>query len=316
MRFIVSLILLALIFSSCTKKAKSPFESTFISAFNLIRSNYIKTEEVNWKNVEKNVEDSIKYFRNKNDVYAAIEYTIDLLNDNHSKFLMPDENAFRFDTIKIPEIQTKVINGNIGYLKIPGLAANDSISTLFALEIRKAFKKLDESMSLAGWIIDLSDNRGGVFYAQHLGISPLFQDSILGYTLDNKGKFQQVTCHDNTFCVDGRIIRSIDYDFSLKNRNRKVAVLINGITASCGERVALALRNHAGNAKIFGQSSKGLQTGLMKIDLQPSGAAFLLSVEYNCDIDKNIIMGPVIPDVVCSSDESFDNAIEWINNAI
>jgi carboxyl-terminal processing protease len=246
-------------------------------------------------------------------VLNAIEYTITFLGDKHSQFVKPEVNPFLTDTIEVPEIHSKIIDGKIGYLKIPGLGANDSISKLFALEIRKAFKKLDDSAELDGWIIDLNNNYGGKISAQFLGISPLFQDSILGYSLDNKGFFYQIICHNNIFRVGVNEI-TIDYDYSLRNRNKKIAILINERTASCGEMLAKVLRNHAGNTKIYGQPSMGLFTGLTRIDF-PLGASLLLSVFHSCDVAQNIIDGPVIPDVLCAEDEAIGIALKWINQA-
>jgi carboxyl-terminal processing protease len=298
-------------FAGNSVSENQPLEAMFEHTFNYIRTSYIKTDEINWENIEENVKDSISHFNSINDVVNATEFTLTFLGDRHSQLVRPGVNPFLTDSIKVPEIRSKIIDGRIGYLKIPGLGANDSISRLFALEIKKAFKKLDDSAELDGWIIDLKDNIGGHSFAQILGISPLLHDSILGYSLDNKGNFKQVICHKNVYSEGGSEIR-IDYCYFLRNRNKKIAILINERTASCGESVALNLRNHAGNTRIFGQPSRGLFTGLTRIDFLPSGASLLLSVVHSCDAHKNIIDGPVNPDVIGSEDEAFEKAIRWI----
>lgn len=316
MKNIILLLAFVTLILSCEQKQKTQFDLLFENVFKIVRSNYIKKSEVNWVEVEKSVKDSIKIFRNNNDVHNAIKYTLDCINDDHGFFLKSNENIFSNDTLKVPEVQSEIIDKEIGYIKIPGFGANDSLSTLFALNIRKVFKDLDETYDLSGWIIDLSDNNGGAGYTLPLGILPLFQDSVIGYNKDNKGEIEKVTCINNVYKVGGRIHGSITYDCSLKNRNKKIAVLINDKTASCGESVALALRFQGGKTQIFGQRSCGLTTRLIRIDFNPSGAVLFLSTQFMCDLDQNIISGPIIPDIECTPDKSLNKAIKWIKNDI
>ena len=146
---------------SCAKKQESQFDLLFENVFKIVSKNYIKNNEINWIYVKRNVRDSIKVFRNNDDVHNAIKYTLDLINDDHGFFLKPNENWTLNDSVKIPEIEYRILEKDIGYIKIPGFGANDSISTLFALKIRKALKEIDNSTKLKGWIIDLKDDIGG-----------------------------------------------------------------------------------------------------------------------------------------------------------
>ncbi len=305
--------LLICLFSCYKKKQSNSFEKLYNNSLKAINTHYIKNDVIHWNNIEHKVKDSIKQFTSNNDVYSALEYTLFLINDSHSFFLRPEQNIFDHDSLIIPEVQTKIIGNNIGYIKILGFGANDSLSKLYTLKIREALIKLDQSSNLNGWVIDLRDNNGGADFSQPLGISPLIKDSIISYTKDNKGYFKPIICHNNSFKVGhGDIGTSINYKNTLINQNKKIAVIINNNTASCAELTAMSLKFQK-NTKIFGSRSRGLTTPLMHIDFTPSGATLLLSCLYLCDLDKNIVRS-IIPDVKCSSHKSLDKAIEWIEN--
>lgn len=76
---------------------------------------------------------------------------------------------------------------------------NDSLSSLYTLEMRKALKKIDDATNLSGWIIDLRKNGGGKLSTVPLGISPLFEDSLIGILCDNENVFKEITCSNNYF---------------------------------------------------------------------------------------------------------------------
>ena len=315
MKSLILFLTLAVLLYSCAKKEKTKDEIFFDKIFKSIHYNSIKKDELNWTIINNKVKDSVKIFNSIEDVYNAIEVTLHFLEDKHGFFLRPQNNFLLNDSLSIPDVKTTIVGKNIGYIKINGFGANDSLSKLYALKIRKSFKDLDNSSNLSGWIIDLNDNNGGKDYSQLLGLSPLFKDSIIAYTKNNKGDFKEIICSNNYFKGSSGSIRSIDFDSTLKNKNKKIAVLMNSKTASLGEFVSIALKSQ-GNTKIFGSESRGMTTGLKEIRFNPGGAVLFFSNEFICDSDKNTIKGSIIPDVKCEPEESLTKAIEWIENAI
>lgn len=315
MKIQIFFILLTTLLYSCSKKDKNEHEMFFDKVFKSIRYNSIEKEHLNWTNIESKVKDSIKVFNSSEDVYSAIECTLHFIKDKHGFFLRPKNNFLLNDSLSIPEIKTNIVGKKIGYIKIEGFGANDSLSKLYALKIRKSFKNLDNSSNLSGWIIDLSDDFGGRLSSQCLGISPLFKDSIIGYTKNNKGNFKATICSENYFRNGSESIQTINFDSTLKNKNKKVAVLMSSKTASLGEFLVLALKSQ-GNAKIFGTKSSGLTTGLKYYSFPPSRNGFSISDSYFCDLNKNAINGKLSPDIKCSPEKSIEEAIKWIENNI
>ena len=313
---ITFLILLGTLFSCKNEVKQLDFKRSFHQSFNIIKKEYVKTGELNWIEIENNINDSIPKFRNNIDVYNGIKYTLKQINDKHSFFLPPKKksNFFIKDSISIPKINHEVLDNKIGYIKILGFAANDSLSSLYSLKIRNALKKIDNHPNLSGWIIDLRNNKGGKLGTFSLGLAPLYKNTIIGYSINNKGESITHKLSNNNYYYDDKIINTIKLTDSLINKNKPIAILVNEKTASLGELTAQSFKFQK-NTLIFGTKTVGLTTDLSVYEFV-SGARLAISTAYMCDENKKIIEGGLIPDVKCTSEKSLELAIEWIKNAI
>lgn len=308
-------ILLLLTFFSCKKKQEMPnYKRSFYQAFDIIKSEYIRKNEINWKSIEKSIIDSIPIFRNNDDVYTGIKYTLKQIKDKHSLFLPPDsnKNCLIKNNISIPKIDYRILENNIGYLKINGLGTNDSLSNLYSFAIRKALITIDKQKNLKGWIIDLQNNCGGKAGTFQLGLAPLYNDSIIGCSRTSKGEFIKHKLSKNTYFYGNLIAGKIDSKDILTNKNRPIAILVNGKTASMGESTALSFKFQK-KSIIIGTKTNGLTTDLMVYEFV-SGARMCLSTAYMCNEKNNIMPNGVIPDIICNPQESLKKAIYWINN--
>ncbi len=303
-----------LIFSSCKKEEKkADFNRSFNQVFSLIKKESINKNEVDWIKIKRNTTDSIVLFRNNEDAYNGIKYVLNQINDSHGFLKSPTNNFTLNDSLSIPDTKHCIIGKNIGYIKISGFAANDSLCTLYSWRIRNALKDIDEHPNLSGWIIDLRDNFGGKASTFALGIAPLYKDSVIGYSLNNKGEYAIHKILENTYYYGDKIIGKIDsISTSINNDNKRIAILINEKTASLGEFTALSLK-FQNNTMLFGTKTRGLTTDILVFQFV-SGSILGLSTAHWCDKNKTIINGSIIPDVKCSSEKSLAKAIEWIEN--
>ncbi len=318
------IILLSFILISCNKVIKSDTERYFEETFNLIKDNSVKSNEIDWIELNKTVRDSIRNLNSNYDVHLAIAYAIKLINDGHSIFGAPQKSDGKqginskktSDSIlKIPAIKTKIVENDIGYIKLSGLSiVNDSLSKSYTLEIRKALLELDKSGVLSGWIIDLGAHGGGRLSCESLGLAPLFENSLIGIYWNNKNIYNKIICTNKYFKFGEHIQDSLLYDSTLVNKNKKIAVLVDERTVSSGEFLALAFK-FQDNSRIFGKQTRGKTShcGFYKLR---DDAILLLAQAYDCDINRNIIKEGIIPDVECSSEKSKVKAIDWIKNAI
>ena len=178
--------------------------------------------------------------------------------------------------------------------------------------------KLDHSCDLSGWIIDLRGNNGGNISMFPVGISPLLKDTILGYMVDNKGKYEMQKCVNGTYFQGVYKASSIPVGTALINKDKKVAVLIDDFTASGGEFLTLALKNNQ-QTRTFGLQTRGATSTLMVIEINNKTELYksqlLLAFQNWANRDKNIIVGKLKPDVECKSLECMDSAIDWIENS-
>lgn len=313
MKRIYLYLLLAFLIISCQKKPRS-FDDFFNQTFGIIQEKSIKKNVVNWNALRNMVVDSIQHFNNNEDVYRAICYTIKLIDDGHSLFLnSKSPNALTTkDTVPTPEVPTKILNQNIGYIKINGFFADINESRKYSKRIRESLYELDSSGIFNGWVIDLRENGGGLASMMPLGMAPLFQDSLIGFQADNTGEFFTEYCSTTKYQLSNVWSDRIEpFDYELKNKNKLIAVLVSNNTASAAENLASAFRFQP-STKLFGKPTKGKTTGLQLIEFK-SSAKLLLATVNIFNKDKELIGGSILPDIECDPKEALDLAIEWIN---
>ncbi len=313
-----------LLLASCNKLIQSDTERYFEETFNLIKNNSVKKNEIDWNKINIAVRDSIIHLNSNLEVHRAISYTVKLINDGHSIFGFPQnpadtksskEQESTDSRISIPPIKASIIENDIGYIKLSGLnIINDSLSKRYTLDIRKTLLELDKSAALSGWVVDLRAHGGGRLSTESLGLSPLFENSLIGIYWNNQNIYNDIICTNKYFKVGNQIQDSLSYDSTILNRNHKIAVLIDDKTASSGEFLAMAFK-FQDNSKTFGKPTKGKTSHLGFYELK-DGAILLLAQYYYCDINKNIIKKGIIPDLACDSEECLAKATEWIKNSI
>ena len=186
------------------------------------------------------------------------------------------------DIIEIKSVKSKVLEDNIGYVRLTSF--NDNSSDQFK-NIIKDYKK---NKKINKFILDLRNNPGGLL-DQAIKITDFFLDN--GEIVSTKSKKKS----DNRkwFAKKGDII---DGDTLL--------VLINYGSASASEIVAGALKDHK-RAIIIGESSYGKGSVQSIIPLKNDGAIRLTVSKYYLPSGDSISEVGVKPDITVaeSSDE-------------
>ena len=199
------------------------------------------------------------------------------------------------DIIEIKSVKSKVLEDNIGYVRLTSF--NDNSSDQFK-NIIKDYKK---NKKINKFILDLRNNPGGLL-DQAIKITDFFLDN--GEIVSTKSKKKS----DNRkwFAKKGDII---DGDTLL--------VLINYGSASASEIVAGALKDHK-RAIIIGESSYGKGSVQSIIPLKNDGAIRLTVSKYYLPSGDSISEIGVRPDItVAESSDEFridtdtDNQLEF-----
>ena len=146
------------------------------------------------------------------------------------------------------------------------------------------------------------------------GIGPVLGEGVAGYFIDPDNQASAYSYQNGIASLDGNSISVVSNPYSLIKPNPKVAVLIDGLTASSGEAIAIAFIGRP-NTRLFGvKSSCGLSTANENFTLSNGGLLFL-TVSVMADRSKNKFGGPILPDEISNSGQegAVVAAINWLN---
>lgn len=199
----------------------------------------------------------------------------------------PVEVDITRDIIKIRSVRHKMVDGDIGYIRITTFNQNTDSG------LRKAVKefKQEAGESLAGYIIDLRNNPGGLL-DQAIAVSDDFLDK--GEIVSTRGRSADNTERENA--TPGDIADGLP-----------IVVLVNGGSASASEIVAGALQDHR-RAIILGTQTFGKGSVQTVIPLPGHGAMRLTTARYYTPSGRSIQAKGIEPDITVelAKIESYD----------
>lgn len=143
-----------------------------------------------------------------------------------------------------------------------------------------------------------------------LGLEPILGNGICGYFKDTDDNFNAWKLSDGKVQIGANLVMELDRPFSLRNINKKVAVLIGHSTASSGEATAISFIGMQ-RTKLFGKDSAGQTTANAAFTMS-DGAMMLLSTTTFVDRNRKIYGGTITPDFISSNPKS--DAAEWIKS--
>jgi carboxyl-terminal processing protease len=189
-------------------------------------------------------------------------------------------------TIKIPNVESKLIEGNVGYVRIRGFNQNTLVDTQNALRELK-------NKGAEGFIIDLRGNPGGLL-EQAVELASLFIEKGKIVSIRYRDKQEEIyNAHRLTF--DGQKISLF---------NEPIVVIVDGGSASASEIFAGAVKDYKRGVlvgeKTFG---KGSVQDVVKL---PNGDGILITIaKYFTPSGKSIHMKGIEPDVKVASPETY-----------
>jgi carboxyl-terminal processing protease len=183
------------------------------------------------------------------------------------------------DFIQIQSVKLKLIDNNIGYIRLTSFNENSSN------QIKNKLKKLGKDNNIKGYILDLRNNPGGLL-TQAIKISDFFLDN--GEIVSTKGR--KSSENRKWFAKKGDIING-----------KSLIVLINYGSASAAEIVAGALKDHK-RAILVGENSFGKGSVQSIIPLKNRGAIRLTISKYYLPSGQSITEVGVTPDIEVAED--------------
>ncbi len=181
------------------------------------------------------------------------------------------------DIIKIKSVRHKIVDENVGYVRITTFNQNTDKGLKDAVEDIKA--KLGDQFQ--GLVLDLRNNPGGLL-DQAIAVSDAFLEK--GEIVSTRGRHEYDTKRDNA--TGGDILNGLP-----------VVVLINGGSASGSEIVAGALQDHR-RALVLGTDSFGKGSVQTVIPLPGHGAMRLTTARYYTPSGRSIQAKGIEPDII------------------
>lgn len=271
--------------------AMSPKARSYLQgALDTLQSVVIRGDTVSWKNVRDTAFLIARGAQDERDTYGAIAWALGRANP-HS-FLQAGPAG----------VVARMLEGQVAYIRVPqvsgrGVAVADSI--------HGAIRALDAA-GACGWIVDLRSNGGGNMWPMLAGIGPLLGDSIVGSFGDPATAGRWLYREGVSFLLkpDGR--RDTASAISgpahrITNARSPVAILMDGLTGSSGEAIAIAFRGRP-NTRSYGSRTAGAATANRGSRL-PDGANMVVTAGYMADRNGIQSNGYVEPDSVIAVPE-------------
>ena len=183
------------------------------------------------------------------------------------------------EIIQIQSVKSKIIDNNIGYLRLTSFNENTSD------QIKKIINNYKKEGKVKSYILDLRNNPGGLL-SQAIRISDFFLEN--GEIVSTKSRKQSE--NRKWFAKKGDLING-----------ETLVVLINYGSASASEIVAGALQDHK-RAILVGESTYGKGSVQSIIPLQNKGAIRLTVSKYYLPSGESISEVGVTPDIEIEED--------------
>lgn len=306
-----------------TKEPPSKEVEKYISEVTeIVKEKSIYRDSINWKQIDSDLKSLSRGVKSVEDSRFLIDFILMKLRkagDNHS-FLREKTTVQKYASKNINPDRpySKIVGKEIGYIYIPGFSStNDTASLNFSNSVQHMIKKIDSENKVKGWIVDLRGNTGGNMWPMLAGLGPLIGKGSIGYFVNSSKYIPWMNAQEKLSKINSPAAAS-KIQYSLKDTNTRIAVLIGPKTSSSGEMTAIAFIGK-NNTKLIGKPSGGFTTANGSFKLS-NGSMLLLATSYCADRNKIKYLGKINPDIVVpsstsTSDEDLTAAEKWIIEA-
>ncbi|MCL2776444.1 MAG: S41 family peptidase [Polyangiaceae bacterium] len=204
--------------------------------------------------------------------------TVWLRRDGPDGWQNPKPFELTREVIKVASVERRLLDGNVGYVRIKQFQANTS------KDLDDALVELKRNGELKGLVLDLRGNPGGLLDQAARVADKFLASGLIVATVGNpgagEGRQEKVAHPDGT------------------EPNYPIALLVNGSSASASEIVAGALKNHD-RAIVVGETTFGKGSVQLVFTELPDRAALKLTIaQYLTEPGDISIQGTgVTPDI-------------------
>lgn len=142
-------------------------------------------------------------------------------------------------------------------------------------------------------------------------LGPIAGDSSLMYFIDPEGWTQPIKYRNGTVFLNEDKYASTPTPYVARNKNPRIAVLTDNMTASGGEAAAITLKARD-NTRFFGTATCG-QTSSNRAYSQNDGASLVLAYASMADRAQHKYAGPLVPDeTITDPAKLLQRAVTWL----
>ncbi len=180
------------------------------------------------------------------------------------------------ETIKVVSVESKMLEGNVAYVRLKQFQANTSG------DLDKALQELRRGGELKGLVLDLRGNPGGLLDQAARVVDKFIVSGLIVATVGNPSEERE----EKVAHADGT------------EPNYPIVILVNGSSASASEIVAGAMKNH-NRAIIVGETTFGKGSVQLVFPDLPDKAALKLTIaQYLTEPGDISIQGTgITPDI-------------------
>jgi len=216
----------------------------------------------------------------------------------------------------------RLLRQKIGYLDLPQHRLADSRQIDYATLAQLAIRA-EDARSPCGWVVDLRNNSGGMFFPMLLGVGPLLGEGRVGglaFPMATEKWLYQVGRVMVRSESGTKVMGQLSHPpYKLRAANSPVAVLIGPYTVSAGEAAAIAFKGRP-NTLFFGEPSFGYTTALSMFSLS-DGAWIAIATGFFADREGKPYKQQIVPDeklftvwqfFQSEQDETLQGALTWL----
>lgn len=267
----------------------------FATIFNQLKSEFFKSEDVSWDEVEQWVTPALKAPLSVDPIPFMMALVANKLpSDGHTyvyRNQVAEEEPSVLPIIASEEkVRCSVYNKNTGVLVVPA----PPVATKQIAAYTEAAHHCLKAPGVSHWLVDLRSNLGGNAAVQIAALAPLLGTGVSMQYINSRGELIPVRI-DHTGVFNQR---TIQYRFPKSFRSIRpsvrVTALIGPNCASACEALAIAILSRE-NSKLIGQPTRGLATANETVELNTE-FSMTLTAGYMANRNGKIIYPRVVPD--------------------
>jgi hypothetical protein len=299
------------------------------TSISIMKQNAVNASQVNWEVLRKDALKKAANITNPYQLGEVMRYLYKSINDFHGAFFYRD-STFRWsqnelvvsDSImnewkKRSGVKTKLLPGNIGYLRIPSMpVANKEEFSTKAQNLNDSLCSL-LTKNIKGIILDLRLNGGGAMHPMILGVEQLLKQGHVGSFRVKKEDNWFI--NNNGFYVDTSLLSKITPACTIDAQNIPVVMLISPATGSAAECLIISFKGRK-NIVLLGSATAGYVT--VNAGFPINDMAFMnLAIGYSADRNGKVYTTAIAPDIPFTSTDKFNDiegdekvkaAMQWL----